>query len=50
MHITGENTVNSYVWVHFVVSMHITGENTVNSYAWVHLVVYYAYYWLKHGK
>jgi len=37
MHITGENTVNSYAWVHFVFfSMHITGENTVNSYAWVH--------------
>ena len=31
-------------------STHITGDNTVISYAWVHLVVFYAYYWLKHGK
>jgi len=46
MHITGENTVNSYAWVHLAwFSMHITGVNTVISYAWVHLVVFYAYYW-----
>jgi len=45
MHITGENTDNSYACVHLVVSIHITGENTVDSYAWVQLVVFYAYYW-----
>ena len=45
MHITCENTVNSYAWVHLVFFIHITGENTVNSYALVHLVVFYAYYW-----
>ena len=39
MQVTGENTVNSYAWVHLMrLSMHITGENTVESYAWVHLV------------
>ena len=42
MHITGENTVNSYAWGHLVVFMHITGENTINSYAWEQLVVFYA--------
>ena len=51
MHITGENTVNSYAWVHLEwLSVHITDENTVNSYAWVPLVVLYAYYWYKYGK
>jgi len=51
MHITCENTVNSYAWVHLEwLSMHITDENTVNSYAWVPLVVLYAYYWYKYGK
>ena len=46
MHITCENTANSYALVHLEwLSMHITGENTVNNYAWVHLVVFYAYYW-----
>jgi len=30
MQITGENTVNSYAWVHLEwLSMHITDENTV---------------------
>ena len=43
MHITGENKVNSYAYVHLVFFMHITGENTANSYAWGHLVVFYAY-------
>ena len=45
MHITGENTINSYAWVQLVVSMHITGEKTVISYPWVNVVVFYAYYW-----
>jgi len=46
MQVTGENTVNSYAWVHLMwLSMHITGENTVESYAWVHFVFFYAYYW-----
>ena len=32
MHITGENTIDSYAWVHLAwFSMHITGENTVDS-------------------
>jgi len=40
MHITGENTVNSYAWVNLVVFRHITGENTVNSYVCVQLLVF----------
>ena len=43
MHITVENTINSYAWVQLRFSKHITGENTVISYPWVNGVVFYAY-------
>ena len=39
MHITGENTVDSYAWVQLFVFYAITGENTVHDYAWVHVLV-----------
>ena len=42
MHITGENTVNSYEWVHLVFFYAHYRRKTVNSYAWGHLVVFYA--------
>jgi len=46
LQITGENTVNSYTWVHLVwLSMHITDKNTVNSYAGVQLLGVFANYW-----
>jgi len=45
MHITGENTVNRYACVHFVVVYAYYLGKTIQSIAWVHLVVYYDYYW-----